>query len=617
MKNPVLSSVVFALLSSIAVGSLGAELVVEAIDYSERIIYRSPQTPGFTEWVSLWQLPDGRLRCSFLQLTGSNEKPLASFPLLESKDGGGTWVRVDASIPVDCEPAPSSGPGYWNASKVAPWYGLGIAALSDGTLVKPGWPRWGQPLKIDESGFIERSEDDGKTWGEKIFFLPIKEYQTWPTLIRPLRDGRLVLMAGCWKIGDNTCTPNGSWGNMTKMMFLSSDKGKTWSKPMVLMPTNEGSCEESDFCELPNGDLFWVHRAEHFPDHRTEISPFAARAGPNPPQSYYYSDRMQSIVRKEGETFIPGKCEPAALPHASRPVVIYTQEGVILQLSTTGIYWTADLGKTWTKLKISGTAYNPQGLQLKDGTIITMGHNGYDAPYGSVDSPISQQTFRLKVTRQSRAEVDARKQKEIELLGKEKEILGKEPSWDKPVFHEDLKTLMTHAKQVVSPKNDAPFAVVDGILCISAHAHTYAFLSLPLQRKVQGLVVKIRQGTDGGMSWGPGAALRFANGALVRAGTRFDKSLQADILGKQFVGSFDRPTDWVWLRIRWLKQRGVVEYSHDGKTFKQMWSFEHEGALNEQAAELFLGKVPYSGVVGDYSEIGDMGKCEIGSISMY
>ncbi|MFA5203513.1 MAG: sialidase family protein [Lentisphaeria bacterium] len=378
----------------------GAEWQVEVVGYGERVIYHSPETPGFTEWASLWQLPDGRLRCSFLQLTGPLKKPLASFPLLESNDNGGTWNRVDVNqILVDCVPATDSGPGYWSPSKIAPWFshGVGMAVLADGTLIKTGWPPWGRPS--DESGYVERSEDGGKTWGGKIFFLPKEEYQTWPTIIHPLRDGRLVLMAGCWKRGDNALTPYGKWGNMTKMMFISADKGKTWSKPIILMPTHEGSCEESDFCELPNGDLFWIHRAEHFPDHPTTVSPFAAMMGlSDPPKSYWYSDRMQGITHKKGETFIPGRCEPAALPHASRPNLIYTQEGIILYFTNGGSYWTANLGKTWSKLNIPSPAYNPVGMQMKNGTIIIMGHNGHDAPYGSINSPIKQQTFRLKVT---------------------------------------------------------------------------------------------------------------------------------------------------------------------------------------------------------------------------
>ncbi|MBI5094863.1 MAG: exo-alpha-sialidase, partial [Candidatus Hydrogenedentes bacterium] len=264
-----------------------------------------------------------------------------------------------------------------------------------GTLVRPVWSSVSDEK---DSFYVVRSTDNGKTWGEKIRFLPHDEYRAWPTLIRPLRDGRLVLFAGCWKRGDLQ-NGGGPGQNMTKMMFVSSDKGKTWSKPITLMPTSEGVCEESDFCELPNGDLFWVHRTEHFPDHLTERakSPLAAKMGPNPPQSYCYSDRMQSIAHKKGKTFVPGQCEPAPFPHSGYPAVLYTKEGIILHLATDGVYWTADVGKTWTRLNIPGTPYYPKALQLKDGTIVCIGHVGSDDAYGTVDQNITQQTFRLKV----------------------------------------------------------------------------------------------------------------------------------------------------------------------------------------------------------------------------
>jgi hypothetical protein len=386
MRRFVLSVSVVAstLLFGIGAGCCGAELTVEAVGHAERVIYHSPETPGYTSWVGLWQLPNGRLRCDFRQVTGPKEKPVSTTPVLESRDSGRTWTRVnaDSSSKVDL----GSGGGIYQMERCSC---RGMAILRDGTLVRPVvWPS-----DIDGSGSVVRSTDGGKTWSEEIFFLPAKEYRAWPTGIRVLRDGRLVLFAGCAKRADVA-----AWQpNLTKTMFVSSDKGKTWSQPIILMPTNEGVCEESDFCELPNGDLFWVHRVEHFPDHQTVMPSGAAPMGPNPPQSYWYSDRMQSIVHKEGKAFVPGKCQSAPFPHSGYPAVLYTQEGLILHLATDGVCWTADLGKTWTRLNIPGTPYYPKALQLKDGTIVCVGHNGSDDKYGTVDQSIKQQTFRLRV----------------------------------------------------------------------------------------------------------------------------------------------------------------------------------------------------------------------------
>lgn len=363
----------------------GARLQVEAVEFSDRVIYHSPETPGYTSWVGSWQLPDGRLRCDFRQLTGPRDRPLSTVPVLESKDGGVTWVCLTASTPGAALPPAD----YY---QVSPEACRGMVVLADGTLVRPVWP----PAALEASGSVRRSTDGGKTWSADISLLPVAEYRTWPTLIRVLADGRLVLFAGCWQRGDTT-HGNAMNPNLAKMMFLSADRGVTWSAPIPLMPTAVGVCEESDVCELPNGDLFWIHRAEHFPGQPTEIPALGARMGPTPPESYWYSDRLQSIARKQGETFIPGPCSAAPFPHSGYPAVLSTQEGLILHLGTDGVHWTADTGRTWSRLEVPGTPYYPKALQRADGTILCIGHRGSDDVYGSVDQAVVQQTFRLRV----------------------------------------------------------------------------------------------------------------------------------------------------------------------------------------------------------------------------
>ena len=339
---------------------------VEVADYRQRTIYHSPETPGYTSWVGVWLTSDGRLECSFVQRTGPKDAPRESVPVLESKDAGLTWTRVDGDIPCGG--------------------GRGMAVLKDGTLVAPRWAS-----DPNDAGYVQRSNDGGRTWSPPIHFLSPAEYRAWPTIIRPLRDGRLVLMAGAWKRGDGP-VPN---PRMTKMMFVSKDGGRTWAPPIILMPTAQGVCEESDFCELPSGDLFWIHRAEHFPPHRVEIGPLAARMGEPFPNGY--SDRMQSVVRTRGDGWRPGPASPAPFPHSGFPCVLLTQEGIILHLATDGIYWTADVGKTWARLPIPGTGYYPRAVQVPNGTIVCVGHVGGDDVYGTVDQSITQQTFRLRV----------------------------------------------------------------------------------------------------------------------------------------------------------------------------------------------------------------------------
>jgi len=143
---------------------------VEAIDYREKTLYHSPETPGYTAWVGLWQLPDRRIRCGFLQLTGPKGNTESHSPNMESVDGGQTWKMLPLP-PTDFES------------------GRGMAVLNDGTLVRCA-PQ------------IHRSTDGGKTWGPPIHLLPPETYLVRAHLIRPLRDGRLVASAGCWKRDD-------------------------------------------------------------------------------------------------------------------------------------------------------------------------------------------------------------------------------------------------------------------------------------------------------------------------------------------------------------------------------------------------------------------------------
>jgi hypothetical protein len=372
------NSLSFILSLSICGALQAAQPKVECSDFQTKMIYHSPETPGYTSWVGLGKTPDGKLLVSFLQQTGKPPAVKGESIVLESSDVGKTWAPVKPD-------------GYVGFQRVC-------AILPDGTIVQGVGPSG------SDSGYILRSSDRGRTWGKRIDFVDPKRFKAWLGVIKPLLDGRLVLFAGVLERDPANPDANNN-ARMAKNMFVSADGGKSWSKPMQLMKIEEGVCEESDFCELPNSDLFWIHRSEHFPDHSTEMSPLAAKMGPNPPESYWYSDRMQSVVRREGNTFIPGKCEPAPFRHSGYPTVLYTKEGLIMHLATDGIYWSADVGKTWNKLDNPATAYGagtyyyPIAMQMDDGEIIVIGHRGWDDVYGTVDQAIMQQRFRLRVTR--------------------------------------------------------------------------------------------------------------------------------------------------------------------------------------------------------------------------
>ena len=342
--------------------------VVNAVDFSQRTIYHSPETPGYTAWVGLHLLRGGRLLCDFIQQTGPVNSRKLAIITLESRDGGAVWrkLREDPTGPRDGIVVDETPTGVIVA-RPRP------TVLPDGTILRCSWA-----TDPNDIGWIQRSTDSGRTWSKRIEFLPREQYRAWPTNIKPLRDGRLVLMAGVWQRGDGT----DAGARMTKMMLLSRDKGLTWGAPIVLVPTAEGVCEESDFCELPNGDLFWVHRSEHYQPGRP-----------------VYSDRMMSVTRRLGDTFVPGPATRAPFPHSGYPAVLYTREGLILHLATDGVCWSADAGATWTKLDMPGAGYYPKAVQMRNGVILCVGHVGSDDYYGKTDQRIVQQTFRLAVSR--------------------------------------------------------------------------------------------------------------------------------------------------------------------------------------------------------------------------
>jgi hypothetical protein len=212
------------------------------LEYQQKQIYHSPETPGYTSWVGLWQLPGGEVRCDFRQVTGPANSPVSSVPVLRTTNSGATWDVLSAGSAV-------SDPSSWGGFTVSGESGRGMAVLPNGTLVRPVWPS----SDLTKSGYVLRSTDGGTTWSNPINFVAPEAFRAWPTLIKPLSDGRLVLMAGCWQRGDTSNGarydyPAGYEGmlpNMAKMMFVSSDGGQTWGNPISILPESAGCARKA------------------------------------------------------------------------------------------------------------------------------------------------------------------------------------------------------------------------------------------------------------------------------------------------------------------------------------------------------------------------------------
>ena len=359
-----------------------------ATDFVKKIVYHSPQTPGYTCWVDCWLMPDGQLRVSFTQATGPFEgrprtrkdvgqkvswppegKPeyvkydMAGLNMeviyLASNDGGSSWEKVSF------DPAATPMNGWVN----------GAAAIADGTIFRNVWGQYLPFYDVPQTGYWQSSRDGGRTWGARSVFFDEHVWKTWPKRLRILRDGRLLVAGGVLPTSAANGTREGT--NPVPALWVSEDHGQHWSRPILLwsdksiVPT-----EEVDVAELPDGDLLAVMRVDSV------------------------RGRWQTVLAKDGKTWKPGPVEKLWIPHSGMPELMATREGIVLHLATDGVAWTADKGTHWAYLADTPkTGYYPASVQLPDGRIFCVYHVGGDNYYGEVDQRIEAITFRIKPER--------------------------------------------------------------------------------------------------------------------------------------------------------------------------------------------------------------------------
>ncbi len=231
--------------------------------------------------------------------------------------------------------------------------------------------------------------------------------------------------------------------------------------------------------------------------------------------------------------------------------------------------------------------------------------------------------YSSKLTPEFRATVDARvrarhgQARKLAARARDAERALRAPAdWSQPAFALEFDEL-PEGERLVSPTNPDPFSIADGSLHVRAHGHTYAYLGVPVDLQVSGFEVKIRHGSDGGMNWGPGVALRWANGATLRVGTRIDSLLQANMQYLETLAGHHEPSEWVWIRGRWTDAGGVLEASSDGEHFEGIHEFRHSGAFNAPLTEVLVGKVPGQGAPVDFSIPGELGESDIDYVRVY
>jgi hypothetical protein len=364
-------------------------------DFSKRTIYHSPQTPGYTCWAGIWNMPDGKTMISFTQATGPVKgRPkappevrkrliwppgqgegyeaydmtgldLANIHLVTS-DSGKTWDFVAADHFTSCMNGVTNEPE---------------TALADGTILRGVWGYYLPYDDVPQTGFIQRSTDGTKTWGKPEVILDPKKYSFWPKRVRVLRDGRVIITGAIAEFPAGSKDREEYSQQARPVLLVSDNGGKTWEKPIDLLPQEHlhrpYPGEECDAAELENGDMLIVYRwAVYNGDVR------------------HHEDRRQSVLKKTGKTWQAGPVRPAPFPHSGHPELLATREDAILHIASTGIHATTDAGETWQDLG-EGTGYYPRSVQLPDGLILCVYHHGGDDGYGDRDQSIGLCSFRL------------------------------------------------------------------------------------------------------------------------------------------------------------------------------------------------------------------------------
>jgi hypothetical protein len=368
---------------------------IHAEGFQRRIIYRSPQRPGYTSWVGAWTMPDHSLMVGFVRATGAvrpSDRLLTPpaivdrFGLpgwdpsrdfwglqlaviyLRSTDGGLTWQQDRSE--AFTSPFPH---GYTQQATIG---------LKDGTILRRVN---GDDLRNDSgiphTAYLQRLAPGATSWSRPQVLLDPRRYTYQLTRLRYLRDGRLVATGNRWNVPADTPLTERRTVPSSLLLMVSSDDGRTWRNGLTI-PRDVGYLpgDEWDTAELTNGDLLAVMRTRESPTAQGEV-------------------RKQGLLEKKGSGWVLTNVRDAPFPPSGHPELLKTQQGPILHIATTGVHYTTD-GITWKPLTFSPplayrSTYYPRAVQTDDGVVHVFGHVGADDPYGARDQAIVMDTFRL------------------------------------------------------------------------------------------------------------------------------------------------------------------------------------------------------------------------------
>jgi hypothetical protein len=362
-----------------------------------RVIYHSPQRPGYTAWTGAWVMADQSLMMGFTQATGPvSPARRASAPqglkerlgvgsqvdfwglrlssmLRRSVDGGATWSGSDSDRFKAVYPN-----GYSAGADIG---------LRDGSVLRRvnGWDQM-QEQSLPRTAYLQRLAPGKKQWSTPQVLMDPRRYVYQIGRIRRLRDGRLIALGQYWEARAGSPRTRLESARAGFLLMVSEDEGRTWRRNPVDAARGGSylSVGEWDAAELANGDLLAVFRTRRS-------------------SSSSVQERRQAILRKVGRGWELTRVHQAPLPHSGHPELLATREGAVLHIATTGVHWTSNGGRSWRPLGFAssttsyGSTYYPRSLQTRDGTVYVFGHRGADDPYGQVDQAIVMDKFRLSI----------------------------------------------------------------------------------------------------------------------------------------------------------------------------------------------------------------------------
>lgn len=224
------------------------------------------------------------------------------------------------------------------------------------------------------------SSDAGRSWQLQPPFHDARFF-SYAHRLRTLRDGTMVLavpFSPGYGPGQERPTRMArdlaADTEMQMSLYFSKDQGRSWNGPLMLF--GGLAVSETDFVELPSGDLLFVNWL--------------------PPR------RGRQIVYRSASGWHPGPAEHFGAGVAPETVAL-TPQGILVGCLRPGsYYWSDDGAKSWHKLdgipNRGPECYQPWIQVLPDGRIACAGHYGSDDPFGRNNHYVSMHLFQLEVS---------------------------------------------------------------------------------------------------------------------------------------------------------------------------------------------------------------------------